>query len=141
MKITKRFIVSLIIGLPVAFLWIFTGFSMFIDEGDISYLILGLIIGYIFLSFISCLIFNNNCTKRIIHDVFSWGFVTMPGLITTFDLDGLLWLIAMRILFFLISIALALIAGAVGIVLAFIVSPFVYPFALYRILRKDLLLD
>jgi hypothetical protein len=61
----------------------------------------------------------------------------MPGLITTFDIEGLVWLICMKILFFFIPLILAIVLGFVGIVIAFVVSPFVYPFALIKSLRKD----
>ena len=89
-------------------------------------------LGVMAFTLISCLILQNNFIGDMIAEIFSWGFVTMPGLIFTLDLDGLLWLITVKLLFWILGFILAAICGILAIVLALIVSVFVYPFALYK---------
>ena len=140
MRNYTRFIVSLIVGVPVLLFFLYTSFTL-IMEKNYGAAVVGAVFAYAAFAFVSCLIFNNNCVGGIIATLFSWGFVTMPGLITTFDIEGLVWLICMKILFFFIPLILAIVLGFVGIVVAFVVSPFVYPFALYNSLKKRDVLD
>ena len=68
----------------------------------------------------------------MIAEIFSWGFVTMPGLIFTLDLDGIIWLLTVKLLFWILGFILAALCGILAIVLGLVVSVFVYPFALYK---------
>lgn len=81
---------------------------------------------------ISCLILNNNFVGDMILEIFSWGFVRMPGLIFSLDLDGIIWLLTVKLLFWILGIILAILCGILAIALGSIVSVFVYPFALYK---------
>ena len=81
---------------------------------------------------VSCLILDNNFIGEMVVSVFSWGFVKMPGIIFTLDLDGLIWLLTVKLLFWIIGLLLAVVCGLFAIVLGLVVSVFVYPFALYR---------
>ena len=69
-----------------------------------------------------------------------WGWtmgIKTPHLITTFDLDGLLWLIGMKLLFWFLGIIIALVAGIIGIFISlFIIAPFSFPHVLF-VLRRD----
>ena len=140
MRSYTRFIVSLVVGGPIFLFFLYLSVSFLFDK-DIETAIFSAVTGYVFFAFVSCLILNNNCVGSIIATLFSWGFVTMPGLITTFDIEGLIWLICMKILFFFIPLVLAVVLGLVGLVIGFLVSPFVYPFALYNSLKKREVLD
>ena len=80
----------------------------------------------------SCLILNNNFIGDMLLDIFSWGFVRMPGVIFTLDLDGIIWLLTVKLLFWVLGIILAILCGILAIALGTIVSVFVYPFALYK---------
>ncbi len=100
----------------------------------------GIIVGSAFASllvfpFVSCLFLDNNFIAEVVMWIIEFGFVTFPGIIFTFDLDGFIFLIAMKILFAILSaifVCTALfVAGAVGIVL----SLFVYPFSMYNSFR------
>ena len=81
---------------------------------------------------VSCLILDNNFLGEMITEIFSWGFVKMPGLIFELDLDGIIWLLTVKLLFWLIGLLLAVVFGILGIALGLAVSIFVYPFALYK---------
>ena len=86
-------------------------------------------------SFVSCLILGNNFIGDMVLEIFSWGFVKMPGLIFTLDLDGLIWLLTVKLLFWVIGLILATICGILAIALGLIVSVFVYPSAIIKNIR------
>ncbi|MBE6656611.1 MAG: hypothetical protein E7609_07095 [Ruminococcaceae bacterium] len=92
-------------------------------------------------AFASCLILGNNFIGEMVVEIFSWGFVRMPGLIFTLDLDGIIWLLTVKLLFWVLGILLALLCGTLAVVLGAFVSVFVYPFALYRAYRGKELVD
>ena len=94
------------------------------------------LLGVAAFTLISCLILDNNFIGEMICDIFSWSFVRMPGLIFELDLDGLIWLLTVKLLFWLFGILLAVLFGALAIVLGLIVSVFVYPFALYKDIKN-----
>ena len=83
-------------------------------------------------TFLSCLILGNNFIGEMVLEIFSWGFVRMPGLIFTLDLDGIIWLLTVKLLFWVLGILLALLCGLLGVVLGAVLSVVVYPFALHR---------
>lgn len=64
--------------------------------------------------------------------IFSWGFVKMPGLIFSLDIDGCLWFIAVKLLLAVISLALMAVFGILAIIVGGIVSWFVYPYAILQ---------
>ena len=86
-------------------------------------------------AFISCLILKNNFIGNMVIEIFSWGFVRMPGVIFELDLDGIIWLLTVKLLFWVLGILLALLCGLFGVLLGSVLSVFVYPFALYRAYR------
>ena len=81
---------------------------------------------------ISCLILDNNFIGEMISAIFGWGFVTMPGLIFTLDLDGIIWFLTVKLLFWILGIVLAILCGILGIFVGLVMSLFVYPYALYQ---------
>ena len=83
-------------------------------------------------TFASCLILNNSFVPDMVLEIFSWGFVKLPGLIFTLDLDGIIWLLTVKLLFWVLGIVLALFTGILAIVLGSIISIFVYPYAIYK---------
>ncbi len=94
-----------------------------------------LVTGLLAYTFIATMILCNTFIPELWVEITSWGFVKLPGIIFEFSLDGCLFLIGMKILFFILGISLALSAGAFATVVAMILSPFVYPFALGKNLR------
>ena len=91
-----------------------------------------LVLAILSFAFISCLILDNNFVLDMVGDVFSWGFVQMPGLIYTLDLDGIIWLLTVKLIFWILGIVLAILCGVLALALGLIVSPFVYPFAIIK---------
>ena len=104
---------------------------------DGSGILTGIVLGIIGFTFSSCLILDNNFIGEVVSDIFSWGFVQLPGLIFELSLDGILWLITVKLLFWLLGIILAVICGILGVVIGAFLSIFTYPFAIARSFRNS----
>ncbi len=87
-----------------------------------------IIIGYIVLADIYC-IFSATWISELFLDVASWS-IKMPGLIFTFNLDGILWLIGMKILFAIIGFLIGVGAFLLALALSSFMSIFCFPFML-----------
>ena len=85
---------------------------------------------------VSCLILGNNFVGDMIAEIFSWGFVRFPGLIFTLDLDGIIWLITVKLLFWVLGFLIAILFGILAIALGLLISVVVYPFALTKNIRN-----
>ncbi len=81
---------------------------------------------------IACMILDNNFIYDMWSAVAGWGFVKMPGIIFSFSFGGLIFLIIAKIILFIIGMLLAFAAICFATALAFALSVFVYPFALYK---------
>lgn len=95
----------------------------------------GFIGSYIVFSFIACLFYD--C---FVNDaLFEWTTKSFefPGLIFTFDLDGVIWLIGMKLLFWILGVLLGLLAALIGISIGLITAPFVFPFIMHDV-RKSI---
>ena len=81
---------------------------------------------------VSCLILDNNFVGDMISTIYGWGFVSWPMLIFELSLDGIVWLLTVKLAFWIIGILLAILFGIVGLFLGALFSVFVYPFAIVR---------
>lgn len=88
-------------------------------------------------TFTASLILDNNFLGDMVEEIFSWGFVTMPGLIFELDLDGILWFLTVKLLFWILGFLLAILCGILAITLGMVVSLFVYPFALAKNIKGE----
>ena len=88
---------------------------------------------YVVFAFVTCLFFDT-IVNEVVVDWFGKS-IEWPGLIFTFDVDGCLWLIGMKILFFFLGLLFGVVTGAIGIVLGMICAPFVFPFTMRKIHR------
>ena len=84
---------------------------------------------------LSCLILGDNFLGELILDVWSFGFVKFPMIIFTLDLDGIIWLLTVKLLFWILGFILALGFGIFAILLGGVLSLFVYPFVLRKHLK------
>jgi hypothetical protein len=75
---------------------------------------------------------KNNFIHDFFWEVTSWGFVRMPGIIFSFDIDGLLFLITAKIIFFFIGIGLSIVAGGFALVLCLLLAGLVLPVSLFN---------
>lgn len=82
--------------------------------------------------FLATMILNNTKVTDIWLEVASWGFVKMPGVIFELSLDGVAWLIAVKILLWLLQFALTLLAIMFATIICMLASIFAYPSALRK---------
>ena len=132
----KRRIHSFIWPSLLALLFIAVGISSFV-KGEVSTGFGYLGIGLFAYCFLGTMILNNTFITDMWLEITSWGFVKLPGIIFEFSFDGLVFLIAMKILFFLLGLLLALLAAAFATALAMALSIFVYPFALIKNIKCE----
>lgn len=132
--IKRRFIWSTIVASLVAGLFLFFCIVGLIESFDLGFLAFSLVGTYMIFSFISCL-FYDCFVQELVFDWCSKSFQA-PGLIFTFDLDGCLWLIGMKILFWAIGLVFGIVAGAIGIAIGLVCAPFAFPFVMHK-LKKD----
>ena len=89
----------------------------------------GILFSLSMFTFISCCFLNNNFVGVLFLNVAMWS-IKMPGLIFTFDLDGCLWYIGMKILFAIIGFFVGVGVFLLALTLAAVTSIFVYPYAI-----------
>ncbi|MBO5883769.1 MAG: helix-turn-helix domain-containing protein [Clostridia bacterium] len=86
-------------------------------------------------TFISCCILNNNFVGHMFLSIATWS-IKLPGLIFTFDLDGCLWFIGMKILFAILGFIFGILAFLLAWTISLPVSLFVYPYAIVTNIKK-----
>lgn len=91
-----------------------------------------LVLAFLGYFFLATMILNNTFVTDVWLEIGSWGFVTMPGVIMEFSLEGILIGIVIKIILWLFGIFLALLAMAAATVVCMFLSIFVYPVALNR---------
>lgn len=91
-----------------------------------------IVFGIFFYFFLATMILNNTFITDMWLKIASWGFVKMPGIIFSFDFDGLVFLIVAKIIMFILGILLAAASIILATVVAMLLSIFAYPFALKK---------
>ena len=114
-------VTALFIGAIIA--WMISDFSA-------SQIGVGIVGSYVVFSFISCL-FYDCIVQEVVLDWFDKS-LHFPGLIFTFDLDGIAWLIGMKILFWFIGLLFGLLTGILGVLIGMLFAPFVFPFLMSK---------
>ena len=69
---------------------------------------------------------------EMVLTIASWGFVKFPGLIFSLDLDGIIWLITVKLAFWIIGFIIGAVFLFGGVALGLVLSVIVYPFALQK---------
>ena len=62
----------------------------------------------------------------------SWGFIKLPGLIFSLDLDGIIWFITVKLAFWILGFIFSVVCFFLAIGVGLVVSVFVYPFAIHK---------
>lgn len=103
-------------------------------------LVTTIVVGLLLFPAIFTIIIDNTFAGEMWIEVASWGFVRMPGIIFSLDLGGIAFLIVVKILLWLLGIALVVLAIVFATVLAIIVSPITFPLSIVRYMKqRDLL--
>ena len=128
-SLKKRRILSFIFPTLLAILFIVLGIISFV-KGKSNTGIGEIVIGVFGYTFLATMILNNTFLTDMWTEVTSWGFVRFPGIIFELSLDGIVFLIAVKILFFILGILIAIAAAVLATIFCAMLSVFVYPFAL-----------
>ena len=86
-------------------------------------------------TFISCCILRNNFVGDLFLSIATWS-IRAPGLIFTFDLDGCLWFLGMKLLFAVIGLLIGIVAFFLALIIGCVVSVFVYPYAIVKNIKN-----
>jgi len=82
---------------------------------------------------------KNNFIHNAFWEITSFGFVRMPGVIFSFDIDGLLFLIFAKVALFFIGIGIAVVAGFISLLICLALGMIVFPFSIINsFVRPDL---
>ena len=88
----------------------------------------------LFFPFLSCLYLDNNFIWDMVETVASWS-IRLPGLIFELSLDGIIWLLTVKLLFWILGGLVSILCFILAIALGLAISIFVYPFALSKNLK------
>lgn len=105
------------------------------DPKDVMYTLIGLAVIIVFgYPFVAQLFWDG-----VIVDIVMFGgkVVGMPGVIFDLDLDGIIFLIVVKILFAVIKFLIWLVTFLAAAVVALLISPFTFPFALRELNRGE----
>lgn len=125
----KGFTVGGIIG----GIWLLISFiSLIVTENYID-LWFPFLSGYVVFSFVSQLFWGEFLQDFILFFVRALKF---PGLIFTLDLHGIIWFICVKLLFAAIGFVFSTIVFLFGLLLAFTIAAFTFPFAVVKLNKK-----
>lgn len=122
-------------GIFTALILIFTLIGTISLEKTTGEIIGACIIALLFFPFLSCLYLKNNFIQDMFETIAGWS-VKFPGLIYTLDLDGIIWLLTVKLAFWIIGILISIVCFLIAITLSLALSVFVYPFALVKSFKK-----
>ncbi|MCD8209761.1 MAG: helix-turn-helix domain-containing protein [Coprobacillus sp.] len=108
-----------------------------IAEHDNLGLCLGLCIGsiagaYVMLAFVFTVGVDNTFVGEMFTEVASWGFVRMPGVIFGWSVGGIIFLITIKLFFFLVSLLFVIVAFLAAFFVSALFSIFAFPVAVHR---------
>jgi transcriptional regulator with XRE-family HTH domain len=101
-------------------------------SAGITTLCLSPLIAYLFFSLLFVLIMDNTFVSELFMEIVSLAFVKMPGIIFSFDLDGIAFLVVAKIFFAILGFLILLAVLALAVAVCGIFSLFVFPVALNR---------
>jgi len=99
--------------------------------------VLGAIIFGLFLASLAAgLCYEDSAVRTVICWMAS-KTINFPMLIWEFSIDGFLWLIGMKILFWVIGVLAGILFGIIGFIIATVIAPFALPFSIVGFLRGE----
>ncbi len=122
-------------GIIIGIITVFCIVGLILDPKDVAYTLIGLAVIIVFgYPFVAQLFWDG-----VIADITFFGgkVVGMPGVIFDLDLDGIIFLIVVKILFAIIKFLIWLVTVIAAAVVALLISPFTFPFALRKLNRGE----
>jgi len=129
----KSYVWGGILGAVVLAVLLVVMFSQKLGSAFIAAVVVGPILTY---TFVSCLFLKNNFIGDMFLSISSWGFVKFPGLIFSLDLDGIIWLLTVKLALWILGLVLGVLAIMLALTMCMPISLFVYPFALKKSIRS-----
>ena len=125
----KKRNLSMIVGGMVAFAILLTMVIVGANKGSFgTYFLLGIVLGYFGFTFTASMFFDG-VVQEIVFDIGTKS-IEFPGLIFSLDLDGIMWLISVKILFAIIGFFGGILFAVLGVLVGAVVSGVTYPFSL-----------
>ena len=122
-------------GIIIGLITVFCIVGMVASPENLMYTFIGLAVVILFgYTFVAQLFWDGVICEIV---MFGGKIVGMPGVIFTLDLDGMIFLIVVKILFAVIKFIIWLATFLVAAVFALIISPFTFPFALRKLNRGE----
>ena len=128
----KKRVKSFVYGGLVSLIPLLVTFNTIRLGGSFGDVIYGLVVTYMVFAFFATMILGNIFVSKTFFTINSWAWVKFPGIIWEFSLDGFIGLIVIKLIFFAISMILALLFAALATIVCTILSFFTYPFAIRR---------
>lgn len=122
-------------GAIIGFITVLCIIGLVADPKDVMYTLIGLAVIIVFgYPFVAQLFWDG-----VIVDIVMFGgkVVGMPGVIFSLDLDGVIFLVVVKILFAIIKFLIWLVTFLAAAVVALLISPFTFPFALRTLNRGE----
>ena len=122
-------------GAIIGFITVLCIIGLVADPKNVMYTLIGLAVIIVFgYPFVAQLFWDG-----VIVDIVMFGgkVVGMPGVIFDLDLDGIIFLIVVKILFAVIKFLIWLVTFLAAAVVALFISPFTFPFALRELNRGE----
>ena len=85
----------------------------------------------LFFPFLSCLFLQNNFIGDLFEGISSWS-IRMPGLIFSLDLDGIIWLLTVKLALWILGGLVSIFCFLLAVAVCLALSVFVYPFAIAK---------
>ena len=127
-----------------SFVWGSIGFTAFLIAGIVLgdlFIALGAVAGVLAFTYISCMILKNTFIPDLTETICNWGWVRFPGLIFELSLDGIIWLLTVKLAFWIIGFMLAAAFTVLAVAIGSVLSLFTYPYAIVKSFRKPLEFD
>lgn len=89
------------------------------------------VVGSLFFPFLSCLYLDNNFIFDMVAMVAGWS-IRLPRLIFALSLEGIVWLLTVKLLFWILGGIISVCCFVIAVALGLVVGLFVYPFAITK---------
>ena len=87
-------------------------------------------------AFSASLFFDESWVREVILSMASKS-INFPMLIWEFSIDGFVWLIAMKLLFWVVGVLAGILFAILGVLIGILISPIALPVAIYYYINED----
>lgn len=128
-KLKISSIVAGIIAIAFLVIWIVANF----DSISFGTVIAGVILTCFIFTFVSLLFYDTAVLDVL--EYMGTASINWPGIIFSFDLDGLIFLIAVKALFAVLGFLFGLVCAVLGVFVSIFISIFIYPFVIGSMIK------